>query len=267
MKKYLAIFKISFEQELVYKINFLMSQFRNLMQFVLLFFLWDAIFSAPGKELFGYDRSHMLTYIFAVLVVRSLVPSAKIAEVAGEIARGDLSNYLIKPVNYFKYWITRDISGKLLNITFTLVEFIILFILLKPNIFFQGNLIYLSASLVAIVLAMFLYILLYFIVGAIPFWMPEMAWGSQFLFIVVLTEFLSGSIFPIDIFPVFWQKIMLFLPFPYLIFFPIKVYLGTLSYSDILMGLSTSAVWVIILTLLMKKIWSAGLKVYQAVGR
>ena len=41
---------------------------------------------------------------------------------AGDVAQGELSNYLIKPMNYFKYWFTRDMSSKILNISFAFLN-------------------------------------------------------------------------------------------------------------------------------------------------
>ena len=99
-----------------------MWRVRNVLRIFLVFFLWDSIFSDPGRTLFGYDRSKILTYVFGILIVRAFVLSARAADVAGEIANGDLSNYLLKPVSYFKYWLTRDLSSKVLNMGFAGVE-------------------------------------------------------------------------------------------------------------------------------------------------
>jgi len=116
MKKYFSVFKISFQQEFVYRLNFIMWRLRNVMQIFLVFFLWDTVFSDPKRVVFGYDREKILTYVFAILIVKAFVLSARAVDVAGDIARGDLTNYLLKPVSYFKYWFTRDISSKSLNL-------------------------------------------------------------------------------------------------------------------------------------------------------
>lgn len=144
MNKYWSVFKISFQQEFVYRLNFIMWRVRNIAQIFLVFFLWDTIFSDPSREVFGYDRSKILTYVFGLLIVRALVLSARAVEVPGEVSRGDLSNYLLKPLNYFRYWMMRDASSKLLNIAFALVEASILYIILRPPFFIQTNPVFLS---------------------------------------------------------------------------------------------------------------------------
>jgi ABC-2 type transport system permease protein len=103
--------------------------------------------------------------------------------------------------------------------------------------------------------------------SSIPFWVPEVAWGAQFLVVVVVIEFMSGSLFPIDILPAVMQKILYSLPFPYLIFFPLQTYLGKLPVTAVLAGLTVSISWAVVLWFILKFIWSRGLKVYQAYGR
>jgi ABC-2 type transport system permease protein len=114
---------------------------------------------------------------------------------------------------------------------------------------------------------MFIFFTLLFMTASIPFWMPEVAWGAQFLIVVIVVEFLSGSLFPIDILPGVLQKILYASPFPYLIFFPLQTYLGKLPVNQVIAGLTVSIAWSVVLWLLLKYIWSKGLKVYQAYGR
>lgn len=238
-----------------------------MMQIFLVFFLWDTVFSDPDRIVFGYDRQKILTYVFGILLVRAFVLSARAVDVAGEISRGDLSNYLIKPLNYFKYWITRDLSSKTLNLIFAGGEAILLYLILKPPFFFQTNLISLFGFLVSLILAIFIFFVLLFITSTVAFWVPEASWGTQFLVIAVTTEFLSGAIFPLDIFPGFIQDLLNLTPFPYLIFFPIQVYLGNVTVVALLKGLTISLFWSVILWIGLNSIWNRGLKSYQSSGR
>lgn len=244
-----------------------MWRVRNVLQIFLVFFLWDTVFTNPNRVVFGYDRTKILTYVFGLLIVRAFVLSARAIEVAGEISRGDLSNYLIKPLSYFRYWITRDISSKVLNLIFASVEAILLFFLLKPPFFVQTNLLSLLGFIFAIVIAMFIYFVILFITSSIPFWIPEAAWGVHFLITVVIIEFLSGAIFPLDIFPTAIQNLLNLTPFPYLIFFPLQVYLGKITGVAMLKGIFVAALWAVGLWVIMKSVWQRGLRVYQAHGR
>jgi ABC-2 type transport system permease protein len=267
MNKYWSIFKISFQQEFAYKINFIMWRVRNVFQIIITFFLWSTVFTNPGTVVFGYDRARILTYVFALMIVRAIVLSARAVDVSSDIAEGNLSNYLVKPISYFKYWFTRDISSKVLNLGFAAVEFTALFLILKPDFYLQTDPYILSAFIISLLVAMLIYFCILFIVSAVPFWAPELGWASQFLVAIVIIEFLSGSLFPIDVLPSGLQRVVMSLPFPYMIFFPVQVYLGKITGVAQMQGFITSFIWLGVLWFFMKYIWNKGLRAYQAFGR
>jgi len=236
------------------------------MQIFLVFFLWDSVFSGSERVVFGYDRARILTYIFGILLVKSLVYSSRSIDVAGEISRGDLSNYLTKPISYFRYWFTRDLSSKALNIIFASFEAILLYFLLKPPFFLQSNPLAVLLFLISLIFAIFIYYNLVFLFSMFPFWQPEQAWGAIFLFFI-FSDFLGGGIFPIDILPLSFQKILYSTPFPYLLFTPLQIYLGKLTIAQSLKSLFVGGFWALALAILVKRIWNSGLKNYRAEGR
>ncbi|KKS95605.1 MAG: hypothetical protein UV71_C0005G0034, partial [Microgenomates group bacterium GW2011_GWC1_43_13] len=215
----------------------------------------------------GYDRAKILTYVFAIMIVRALVFSARAMDVSRDIAQGDLSNYLLKPLSYLKYWFTRDVSSKVLNLIFAGAEFIILFLILRPPFFFQGDTVALLAFTASIILAIMIYFFILFLISSIPFWAPEIGWGSHFLVTVVIIEAFSGALFPINILPQGLQSFIMATPFPYLIYFPVQVYLGNIQGSALMGGLMVALAWTGVLWFSLKFIWQKGLKVYQAIGR
>jgi len=267
MRKYFQIFKISFEEEFAYRLNFILWRFRNVLQILLTYFLWSTVYANPATQAFGYDRTKILTYVFGVMIVRAIVLSARAMDVGNDVATGDLSNYLIKPINYFKYWFTRDIASKILNLSFAVFEFTLLFFILRPPFYFQTNITVFLAFLLCIILAVLLYFLILFLLSSVPFWAPELGWGSHFLVSVVIVESLSGALFPINILPRIFQSIILATPFPYLIYFPIQVYLGNVSGWALLGVILVAVSWVVVLWMVLNIVWQKGLKVYQAFGR
>ena len=266
MSKYFQVVRNTFQEYLVYRLNFIMWRARTVIQFLLVYFLWLVIFQ-NNQVVFGYEKAQILTYIFGVWVLRALVLATRTDGVGGEIARGDLSLYLLRPISYIKYWFSRDISDKIFNIGFFIVEAAILIFLLRPPLVFQANLLLILFTLVSIVLAALLLFGLSFLLGLHAFWAPESEWGgSRFLFNIVL-EFLSGGLFPLDILPAFLFKFLQILPFSYLIFFPLNVYLGKLTTVQIFQGLVVMGFWLIVINWAIRLVWQRGLKVYSAVGR
>src|SRR3990172_10036995 len=108
MKKYLTIFSLSFQNEFIYRLNFILWRFRNVLRILMTYFLWYSVFSS-NTNVFGYSKEQMLAYVFLVLLVTSFVMSAPSNDnVGGEISDGTLNNFLIKPLGYLRYWFTRD---------------------------------------------------------------------------------------------------------------------------------------------------------------
>jgi ABC-2 type transport system permease protein len=266
MNKYLAIFKTSFQQEFAYPVNFVMWRIRNILTFFLTFFLWDTVYRNPNTNIFGYDRAKIMTYVFLVVFLRAIVVSAKTVNIAGEISDGKLSNYLLKPINFFYYWFTRDVASKVLNCLFAVVEVFILYLLFVPTFFSPQHVVTWFMFLVFLIIAIVLFFLLIFLFSSVPLWLPEQNWAPVFLFYTI-TEFLSGAFFPLDILPKFWQTIVYLTPFPYLIFVPSQIYLEKVDMGQTLFWLAVGVGWCIGLYVLLISVWKKGLKSYKSEGR
>jgi ABC-2 type transport system permease protein len=85
--------------------------------------------------------------------------------------------------------------------------------------------------------------------------------------VTIFVEFLSGALFPLDILPTAIQNFLSYTPFPYLIFFPLEIYLGKMEGLVLLKEMMISIAWLVILWYILKSVWVKGLKAYQAYGR
>lgn len=265
MSKYFYLFLLTLKESFIYRINFLLWRFRSIVLILVLYFLWEAAIP-QGQTVFGYDQSKILTYILGISVIRSMVMVTRSADIAGQIASGSLTNDLIKPVSIIKLWLAKDIADKLLNILFSFFEIFIIILILKPTLLLPQNLLFITLTLVAILIGIFLFFFLSFIISLIAFWTPENPWPARFL-ITVIVDFLSGGFFPLDILPSFVFNSLKLTPFPYLIFFPLEIYLGRLNFIEIFSGLLVSLIWTAIFIQLTKFFLTRGLKNYSAWGR
>ncbi len=264
MNKYIQLIKISWDNGLVYRLNFLMWRVRLILGLLTAYFLWKAVFS--GRDaLFGYSESAMITYILVASLLQSLVLATRSIDLAGIINSGDLSNILVKPISNFWYWLSRDLADKILNLLFAAAELTLLFILLRPPLVLPPVVPVVLLILVVLPFSTFLYYLINYLFGLLGFWTPEV-WAPRFLLFVIL-QFVAGSLFPLDVLPQSIQKIVSWTPFPYLIFFPTQLYLGKLTEPQIITGTIAALFWIGILTFIVKITWIKGLKNYGAEGR
>ncbi|MBI5358934.1 ABC-2 family transporter protein [Candidatus Amesbacteria bacterium] len=266
MKKYLTVFQLSFQNEFTYRLNFILWRFRNILRILMTYFLWNSVFS-QNKIAFGYTHEQMIAYVFLVLVVNTLVIAAPSNDnIGGEISNGDLSNYLLKPMNYLGYWLTRDWASKLLNILFAIGEIGILFIIFRPSLNFTNSAPILLLGIVACIMASLIYYQITKLAVMVSFWAPENTWGLMFLFLV-LFEILSGTLFPLSILPQIGLNLLRFTPFPYMVYFPIGILIDKFNMTEIIQILLFSSLWLILGYFLVNKMFRAGLKEYSANGR
>ncbi len=264
MNKYWIVIKNTWNEVLTYRASFIAWRARNVIQFLALYFLWFSITPAHG-EIFGYNQIEILTYILGASLVGAIVFSTRTGDIGGMIINGDLSIFLLRPFSFFKYFFSKDLGDKAMNIAFSSTELLLLYLILRPEIFIQTNLAFLILFILSLVLAIILHFFISCILGIIGFWGTEV-WAPRFIFYVLL-GYLSGGAFPLDIVGQNLYNFLKILPFFYLLFFPIKIFLGQFAPGEILLGFAIGIIWIFILGFLLKFAWRRGLRVYGAYGR
>jgi len=263
MKKYFYIFKNSLSEYFAYRLNFFLWRLRVIITVLINFFLWQAIFQS-NKNVFGYQEPQILTYMILITLIESVVLSTQTQKVAYEINSGALSRLLIVPINFFTFNFIRDLSDKTINTICAMIEIPFLLIILKPPVYIQTNFLWLILFVFTLIFAAIIYFEINMILSFIGFWSKE-TWAPRFIFYILLM-FLAGNYFPLDILPHPLYQIFLLMPFSYLVFFPLKIYLGNLTFSFVFNGLVVALLWIFLLWYFMYFLWNRGLKVYTAEG-
>lgn len=265
MNKYFQVLKNTFQEYFVYRLNFLLWRVRSFALLFSLFFFWSALF-VGREDLLGYQKNQILTYTLGIAVLRGVVLGNRSSDLAGMISSGEAANWLLRPIGFFKYWFTRDLADKVLNLFFTIFELGILITVLKPPLLIQTNPVYFFCFLLFCFLALFLFFILNMIFGMSGFWLIDV-WSVRFLFMAIFLEFLSGGFFPLDVLPSIFVKILQFTPFPYLIYFPLKVWLGQVEVNQMILGILVVSFWIVVFYKILNLIWQKGLRIYDVPGR
>ncbi|HUW21385.1 MAG TPA: ABC-2 family transporter protein [Candidatus Bathyarchaeia archaeon] len=264
MRKYFFFGKTVFQEYLTYRLSFVLWRFRNLISFLALIFLWLALY-AGRTELLGYRKEQILTYVIGVAFLRGVVLASRTADLAGRINSGELVKDLLKPIGIMKIYFTRDLVDKLLNLTFSFFEIALVLRFFKFSLYLPKSQLTFVAFLVASFISIILYFLISFWLSLLSFWVDQ-PWAPRWLFGIIFLEFFSGGIFPLDVLPAVYVKIASLTPFPYLIFFPLKIWLGQIDPRQQLKLIMISLFWVISFWVILKKTWIKGIKTYTAYG-
>lgn len=264
MNKYIRAARNTWEEALSYRFSFMMWRFRNLVGLLSIYFLWYAVIP-QGTTAFGYNQSSILTYVLLTSLVGAIVMSNRSYMIGDEINNGNLSNFLLQPINYFMYWFSKDVGDKLMNIFFSIGELFLVILILKPTFFIQTKPEFILLFLLCVFLAIILYFFINILLGMVGFWSPDF-WAPRFIFVILL-GFFAGEYFPLNILPDYLYKIFEMLPFYYLIYFPIKIYLGQVSVINSLTGMVILILWIIFFAVITNLVWRKGLRAYSAQGK
>ncbi|MCG3203584.1 MAG: hypothetical protein KCHDKBKB_00254 [Elusimicrobia bacterium] len=263
LRKYLTLFVLSWQKQLEVRSDFFFERARSMAVLISIYFLWNTLLDKQ-TNLLGYDRISLLTYVLMMTLLRAWVLGCVTDRLPSEIAKGKISELLLRPISHLGYWATQDVAMKGLNLVFAIPEVLIFSWLVSAPFFLPQQTITFLWFLLSVLGGMILYFQMSYMLGVMGFWTSQ-SWGPRFCFEVIL-EFCAGAYFPVDILPAAAQRIISLLPFPYLVFYPLSIYLERLSGAEILSALLHQVVWIGILGVLMSQLWKVGLRHYAAEG-
>ena len=267
MKKYWHVIGIGIQSNLTYRVNYLT---RTLFGFIPLFAmlsLWRTIYAANGGDrlLSGYTQAQMIFYYLMVAIVDVFTAvNEDDWQIAADIREGNISQFLLKPVDYLWYRLCLFFSGRL---TFVLMAGgpLAIFVFCFRNYFVApASGLALAAFPVSLLLTALLQFFLSYAMAMLAFWILEI---STFIFILFAFEYLaSGHLFPLDLLPLPLQHVLAFTPFPSMLYAPIGIYMGKIAGCGVATALLTQLFWVLVMYGFARFMWARGIKHYSAFG-
>ncbi len=267
MKKYLHVISIGIQNNLTYRFNYLT---RTLFSFIPLFAmlsLWRTIYSQPGSAstLSDYTQAQIIFYYMLVATVDVLTAvNEDDWQIAADIREGNISQFLLKPVDYLWYRLCLFFAGRVTYMFVACLPLAVFIFCFRDYFVAPASGATLAAFLVSLGLTALLQFFLSYTMAMLAFWVLEI---STFIFILFAFEYLaSGHLFPLDMLPPALQHALAFTPFPSMLYFPISIYMGKAAGVEVVTGLLTQLFWVLLVYALARFMWSRGIKKYAAFG-
>jgi ABC-2 type transport system permease protein len=268
--KYLKYFTIGMVNNIEYRFNILTVLFFNFLPVIINFYLWKAIFLSSSiriNQLNGMTLNQVVSYIIIVQFVDLLTGTASIDfeyKIMNEIKNGDICKYILKPINYFFYNMTLNISKTIIYIIPLSLISIIIFLMFKDYIVITNSLLYIFLFVISLMIAFLIRYYISFLFGLLGFFLDEV---SQLYHLVdIVLRIISGYLFPLNFLPYGLCTVSKILPFQYLGFFPSMLLIGKFAINEVVKGISISLLWIIFLFFVYRLIWKIGMKRYSAFG-
>lgn len=261
LKKYAAMGRAAAAITFEYRAQILIWMMSSFLMVVMLL-VWLSI-SRDGT-VNGFSSADFVAYFMVGWVVRNLTAVWASWELDYAIRQGTLSSKLLKPIHPVHNEIAGNWVEKSLRIVIVLPIAVVV-LLLTPG----ANVVLTPAALllftIAVAGAWLLCFLADYLVGMLAFWTTQTAAFIEGLYAVKLV--LSGIIAPIAMFPQAVQDVLKWLPFPYMLNFPVEILTGRASTPEqLLFGFGVQFAWVITLLIAATLVWKVAIRSYSAVG-
>jgi len=244
MKRFFKLVGLCLEEVLYYKAAFLFNLFTP---FILLggqFLLWRALYNMSETGVIGpYTRAEMYTFLIVAFAINNLLTWSSENNLSREIRSGTVAARFIRPVPF----LTQSFAGMA---GFMIPQFIVNFTIVGVIfVVFSSHLVLPSASalalaLVGLVLGLALRMAMVSCISLICFFTTShlgLTWTRT-----AITEFFSGALIPVTLFPVWLATISFYTPFPLILQVPISIFLGEPTHFPIAMTFALQLGWTLV---------------------
>jgi ABC-2 type transport system permease protein len=192
----------------------------------------------------GYTPGDAISYLWAAQSMISLGGAWLSWSLVQGIRSGDVAIDLMRPWNYYAYWVSRELGERAFNLlgrgVLTYAAGMLLFGARLPAT--QD----LPGLVISLMLAVLISCAFSFLINATAFWLLDnsglMNIGS------IVTMFFSGFLIPLAFFPPWLEALAQLLPFQAITGLPIQIFLGKLRGMDLAAALALQLFWAVALT-------------------
>ncbi|MDO8609465.1 MAG: ABC-2 family transporter protein [bacterium] len=255
-------FQRVFEHRMRSFVWFLVSLYNPLIYIL----FWKGAFLVNKGVINNWTMSSMTSYFFILTIIASTL-MAHIEEDVSlyDIQEGQLTQYLLKPFSYFLLKFFEELHYRLLQGGYGLVLLLVLTLIFGPFITITHDL---TTLLFAVLIAVCAYILSFIfkmIVGFIAFWTVDIM--GVFLFLDIIMLIFAGFVVPIEFLLHPLNIIAKFLPFSYIIYYPVIAFQGKLSIIQSINIIIIQLIWIMFFTIIYQIMWKKGMRKFSGVSQ
>jgi ABC-2 type transport system permease protein len=239
MRLYWELTKRSFQQQITYRAATLAGLVTNfffgLLRAAVLIALYN---NRPQVE--GLSLAGAITYTGLSQAVIGYLSLFGWYDLIESVHTGQVGSELLKPMNFFGFWLARDLGRAIVNLVMRGLPIMLVYALVF-DITVPGG----AGQWLAFLLALFLGWLVSFawryLINLSAFWVPNAVGIGRLAY--TMSWFLSGFLMPLRFFPEWFQRICYLTPFPQAVNTVMEVYLGLVEGPDLIAALLGQALW------------------------
>lgn len=262
MRLYWEISKLAFQRQLTYRATTLAGLVTNFFFGMLRASVLVALFHGQ-PEVAGMTITDAITFTGLTQATIAFLSLFSWYEVMDSVYSGAVSSDMLKPLNYFNYWLAQDtgraFASFLLRGLTIMIGYAILFDITVPKTIHQW-----LAFILVVILSWLISFSWRFLVNLAAFWSPNAFGIGRLAFI--LAWFLSGFFIPLRLLPSWFVRLCYLTPFPYTINSVVEVYLGLVNGQELVMLILAQLAWIFLLIFVGMVILRAGVRRLEILG-
>ena len=248
---YAEFLRVGFVNTLAYRLRYYTGIVTYFIYVSIYYFIWKAIYE-HSASIEGFDFKQLLTYVAVGWIIRSFYYNNIDQEIAMQVMEGKLAMDLIKPVNTQFMYVAQALGESVFRLALLTLPTAVILALVFP--------LRLPASTLNFAAFMLSVFMSFFIVAGINFCVGTFAIRLKSILGLLrakyfLLELFSGLLIPISFFPEVFQKALAFMPFQYISYVPVLIYLGKLQGLAVLKALAIQFFWVFAMLALGDALW------------
>lgn len=250
-RAYTEFVRIGFVNTLAYRLRYYTGVVTYFIYVSVYYFIWKAIY-ANSTNIEGFDFGHMLTYIAVGWTIRSFYFNNIDQDMAQSVMEGKLAMDLIKPVNTQLMYISQALGESIFRLALLTAPVAVILLIVYP-LRAPAGLGSFVFFLISVVLSFFIVAGINFIAGTFSVRLISILGLLRAKYF--LLELFSGLLIPISFFPQAFQTALSFMPFQYISYVPLLIYLGKLEGGAIWKALGIQIFWVAALLAVGDAMW------------
>jgi ABC-2 type transport system permease protein len=258
-KMFPTMMKVGFASMMAYRSEVFIWILTTTMPLIM-FAMWSTI--AREAPVGRFDETTFGAYFLSTLIVRQLTSAWIVWELNYMIRHGELSALLLRPAHPLFFFAAQNLSAIPFR-TLIVIPLAIGAYLLMPGMHFELDLMHVSLYFATTLLAWMLVFLVQSMFGLLALYTQQSLSFQEAWF--GLWAVLSGYLIPLELMPSV-QRFAIWLPFRSMGSLPTEILLGHLKGETLLQGLGAQLMWVGIVFVLVRVVWSRAIRRFEAYG-
>jgi len=259
-----AVAQATFKEWAAYRTHSLVSLFVGPAYLVVQYFIWSAVFTGRNT-VNGFTFTQMLTYYGVATIINYGIMDFADWNLQMLIQTGKFTTFMLRPLSHRYFALSQKVGHRVLGLSLELIPVYVIFYLIFGILLVPANIFWTLLSLILGFLMMFL---VDYCIGMTGFWLVKTE-GIRSMFLLLRNVF-TGVLIPLTFFPDILQKILLILPFQYISYVPIRVFLGSYELGGMKLAIpqivTLQGIAVVLMWGVSEVMWRAGIKRFTGVG-